>query len=68
MRDMNTAREQREANTVEADTVQLMTRLRCAWRAEDRPQRNYLWSRPSRATMCAGPGISRAFGNERVPV
>jgi hypothetical protein len=58
MKDMDTAREQKEANTVEANTGQLEARL---WR-------HYPCSLPSRAIMTAGLGISDVFGTGQVPV
>jgi hypothetical protein len=58
MKDMRTAREQKEANTVEANTDQLETRL---WR-------HYPCSLPSRAMMSTSLGIWNAFGTGQVPV
>jgi hypothetical protein len=58
MKNMNTAREQKEANTVEANTDQLETWL---WR-------HYPCSLPSRAIMSTSLGISDAFGGGQVPV
>jgi hypothetical protein len=59
---MNTAREQKEANTVEKIMVQLETRLRTAsWRNNPCPQ-------PSRAIMPVGLGSPHAFNSELVPV
>jgi hypothetical protein len=54
MKDMNTARAQKEANTVEANTGQL-------WR-------HYLCSLQSRAIMPTGLGMLDAFGTGQVPV
>jgi hypothetical protein len=59
---MNTAREQKEANTVEKSTVQLETRLQTvSWR-------NNPCSQPSRAIMPVGLGSARAFNSGLVPV
>jgi hypothetical protein len=58
MKDMKTAREQKEASTVEANTGRLETRL---WR-------HYPCSLPSRAIVSTGLGISDAFGIGQVPV
>ena len=66
--DMKTAREWKEANTVEGSTLQLETQLRHARRSVARRWRNYPWSQPSRAIMPTGLGISYAFGNGQVPV
>jgi len=68
IRDMKSAREQREANTVEGSAIQLKTQLRHAWRADTRSERNYPWSRPCRAIMCTGLGTSLSFGSGQVPV
>jgi hypothetical protein len=54
MKNMNTARVQKEANTVEANTGQLWC--------------HYLCSLPSRAIMSTGLGISDVFGTGQVPV
>jgi hypothetical protein len=64
IRDMKTARQQKEANTVEGNKVQLETQL---WRAA-RSQCDNPWSRPSCAIMSIGLGISGAFGSGQVPV
>jgi hypothetical protein len=58
MKVMKRAREQKEANTVEAMTGQLEAWLR----------RHSPCSLPSRAIMCTSLGISDAFGNGQVPV
>ena len=58
MKDMKTARGQKEANTVEANTGQLEIRPRC----------HYPCSLPSRAIMSTNLGISDAFGTGQVPV
>jgi hypothetical protein len=58
MKDMKTAREQKEASTVEANTGQRETRLWC----------HYPCSLPSRAIMSTSLGISDAFGSGPVPV
>jgi hypothetical protein len=58
MKDMKAAREQKEANTVEANTGELEAQL---WR-------RYPCSLPSRAIMSTGLGISDAFGNGQVSV
>jgi hypothetical protein len=66
--DMKTAREWKEANTVEGNTLQLATRIRHARRSIARCWHNYPWSQPSRAIMPTALGISYAFGNGQVPV
>jgi hypothetical protein len=66
--DMRTARERKEANTVEGSRPQLETQLRHARRPVARCSRNYPWSQPSRAIMPAVLGTSYAFGTGQVPV
>jgi hypothetical protein len=74
--DMRTAREQREANTVQQKPVQRnedQANLRRetwrahAQRADLRIERDSLWSRPSCAAMSLRLGISYAFGSGQVP-
>ena len=73
VKDMRTAREQKEANTVQANQAQT-TNLKPGFqrshgqRAATRIERDSLWSRPSCAAMSLRLGTSYAIGTELVPV
>jgi hypothetical protein len=65
---MKTAREWKEANTVEGSTLRLETQLKHAGRSVARCRRIYPWSQLIREIMPAALGISYAFDNGQVPV
>ena len=73
VKDMRTAREQKEANTVQTNTVQA-NNLKPGFKrshgqlAAARIERDYLWSRPSCPVMSLHLGTSYAIGTGLVPV
>jgi hypothetical protein len=72
VKDMRTAREQEEANTVRIKPVQANLPLEIqrshGQRSAARIERDYLWSRPSCSAMSLRPGTSYAIGTGLVPV
>lgn len=78
VKDMRTARGQKEANTVLTKNTGLEGKGQAnpkpraqRWhgqRSATRIERDYLWSRPSCAAMSLGLGISFAVGTGPVPV
>lgn len=78
VKDMRTAREQREANTVQSTKMQLdkvqITNLKPGFQrshgqsAAAGIERDYLWSRPSCRAMSLRLGASYAIGTGLVPV
>jgi len=72
VKDMRTAREQKEANTVYTDKVQANlkpeTQRWLAQRAIARMERNHPWLRPSRVAMPFCLGTQYALGAGQVPV
>ena len=82
VKDMRTAREQKEANTVQTNTAQTNTAQAnkaqanlLPWierstgqRSATRIERDYLWSRPSCSAMSLRLGASYAFSTGQVPV